>query len=98
MRRSRRGGARTRRKLPQAPPLAQGNVVTIMGVMQSGGKDGKSDGKTAQNKPARTSPARGDRLAAAMRENLRRRKAQARGRATAESGENEPDPRKDDAD
>jgi hypothetical protein len=62
-----------------------------MGVMQSGGKDGRTDGKSAQNKPAREAPARGDRLAAALRENLRRRRAQARGRAAAESGEKDPE-------
>ena len=54
-------------------------------------QDSKKDGKNADKKPATS--ARDQRLKAALRENLRRRKAQARGRAApsyASEPESEP--------
>ncbi|MGA7972904.1 MAG: hypothetical protein WCA36_08860 [Pseudolabrys sp.] len=48
------------------------------------------NGKNADKKPAAS--ARDQRLKAALRENLRRRKAQARGRTGASASEPEPKP------
>lgn len=63
---------RRKAKACLARPTASDDKAT-MTAANNDGKSGKS-GKTAK------SGGRGDRLAAALRENLRRRKAQARGR------------------
>jgi hypothetical protein len=68
-----------RRKLPQAEPLTQGKAACLasapadnwqMAISRNDTKSGNSD-------------SRGRRLAVALRENLRRRKAQLRARATS---------------
>jgi hypothetical protein len=70
---------RTRRKLPQGPPEKQGKDAILLAVSRRDndrlthmGENGKKSGKSGS---------RDKRLAAALRENLRRRKAQERARA-----------------
>jgi hypothetical protein len=90
------GTARTRRKLPQGPPVTQGNA----GLAQAAaGHIIEIMDRTHKGSETRKNGSRNDRLAGALRENLRRRKAQERARGetqTAGTAEKPGQTRRDD--